>query len=66
VSVLGTPIKGLGSKVALTAWTKDKDGVHGRVAVCPKFDEKAFKAFRDAFRGKSPEGIPESYNQPGT
>jgi Protein of unknown function (DUF3105) len=66
VSMLGTPIKGLGSKVALTAWTKDKDGIHGRVATCPKFDETAFKAFRDAFRGKSPEGIPESVNQPGT
>src|SRR5438552_85377 len=25
VSVLGTPIKGLGSKIALTAWTKGKD-----------------------------------------
>ncbi len=66
VSMLGTPIKGLGDKVALTAWTADSDGIHGRVATCPRFDEKAFKAFRDAFRGKGPEGVPMSTNQPGT
>jgi uncharacterized protein DUF3105 len=66
VSMLGTPIKGLGSKVALTAWDKDKSGVHGEVAVCPRFDKTAFETFRDAFRGKGPEGVPMSVNQPGT
>jgi hypothetical protein len=66
VSMLGTPLKGLGTKVALSAWTKDSDGIHGRVAVCPRFDEKAFAAFRDAYRGKGPEAVPMSFNQPGT
>jgi hypothetical protein len=66
VSMLGTRIAGLGSKIALTAWTGDKDGIHGRVATCRRFNEKAFAAFRDAFRGKGPEGVPMSVNQPGT
>ena len=70
VSVLGTPIKGLGSKIALTAWTKGKDGIHGRVATCSKFDQKAFATFRDTFRGHGPENVPgginPSQNQPGT
>ena len=68
-SMFGTPITSfngqtLGSKVAITAWTGDptkyfKNGYYGfgHVAVCPKFDEKAFKTFRDAYRGHGPEGI---------
>ena len=36
----------------------------GHIAICPKFDETAFKTFRDAFRGEGPEGIPESSNTP--
>jgi Protein of unknown function (DUF3105) len=78
LSMVGTPIEPfegntLGSKVAITGWTGDPrkyflKGYLGfaHVAVCPKFDEKAFTTFRDAFRGKGPEGIPESANQPGT
>jgi Protein of unknown function (DUF3105) len=66
VSMFGTPIAGLGKKIALTAWTSDSDGIHGRVATCARFDEKAFTAFRDAFRGKGPEGVPMEANQPGT
>jgi len=66
VSMFGTPIAGLGKKIALTAWTSDSDGIHGRVATCTRFDEKAFTAFRDAFRGKGPEGVPMEANQPGT
>ena len=76
-SMLGTPAapvdgKSLGSKVAITAWTGDpskygRNGYHGfgHVAVCPTFDEGAFKKFRDAYRGKGPEGIPTSANNPG-
>jgi len=76
-SMLGTPvgsIKGqsLGAKVAITAWTGDsskyfKNGYYGfgHVAVCPKFAEHAFTAFRDAYRGHGPEGIPASANNPG-
>jgi hypothetical protein len=69
--VLGTPIAGLGSRVALTAWTADpaykgaaafayRNGNYsiGRVAVCTGFAEKAFRAFRDAYRGHSPQAFP--------
>jgi hypothetical protein len=72
--MFGTPLAGLGDKVAITAWTGDpskysvlQNGYHGigHVAVCRTFDQKAFTAFRDAFRGKGPEGIPLSVDQPG-
>jgi hypothetical protein len=77
-AMLGTQLgtidgKSLGSKVAITAWTGDPDTYTengdygtGHVAICQKFDEQAFKTFRDAFRGKGPEGIAVSMNQPGT
>jgi hypothetical protein len=70
--MLGTPIAGLGKKIALTAWTGDPAKYYrpsygmGHLAVCSSFDEKAFTAFRDAFRGKGPEGIPLSADAPGT
>jgi Protein of unknown function (DUF3105) len=70
--MFGTPIAGLGNKIALTAWTGDprryyQNGYYGigKIAVCPRFDEKAFSAFRDAYRGHGPEGTPESANAPG-
>lgn len=74
VSMLGTPLASLGTKVAITAWTGDpaRYGSEsdyygtGHTAVCPAFNEDAFKTFRDAFRGDGPEGIPEDTNQPGT
>ena len=37
----------------------------GHIAICPAFDEEAFKTFRDAYRGNGPEGIPESTQHPG-
>ena len=62
-SMLGTPIAGLDSKIALTAWTGDpatyyRDGDYGmgHIATCKTFDEKAFEAFRDAYRGKGRPG----------
>jgi hypothetical protein len=73
VAVLGTPAPRLGKKVAITAWTgnpshyfQNGDYGTGHVAICPRFDEKAFDAFRNAYRGKGPEGVPMSVNQPGT
>jgi Protein of unknown function (DUF3105) len=59
------------SKVYLTAWTVPiVNGQLGKgtdvVATCPHFDEKAFKAFRDEFRGKGPERFPVSILTPGT
>jgi hypothetical protein len=76
-SMFGTPLgtingKSLGSKVAITAWTGDprtyqrSDWGTEHVAICPRFDEQAFKAFRDGFRGQGPEGIPTSNNNPGS
>jgi hypothetical protein len=78
VAVFGTPIAGLGTRIALTAWTADpawkgdaglayQHHVYGmgHIAVCPRFDQKAFTAFRDAYRGKSPQGFPISADRPG-
>jgi hypothetical protein len=73
VSMVGSPYPKLGNKIALTAWTgnpatyfQNGDYGEGRIAICPGFDEGAFEAFRDAFRGKGPEGVPMENNQPGT
>jgi hypothetical protein len=70
--MFGTPIAGLGKKIALTAWTDPKNSYYrngdygmGHIAVCSEFNQKAFAAFRDAFRGKGPEGIPLSSDAPG-
>lgn len=59
------------SKIYLTAWTEEvKNGelVNGKnvIATCPRFDEPAFKAFRDEFRGNGPERFPVSQLTPGT
>ena len=65
--MLGTPYPSLGSKVAITAWTAPSGGMgEGHAAVCPTFDEKAFSAFRDAYRGKGPERFPVDSLAPGT
>jgi hypothetical protein len=71
--MVGTPIAGLGNKIALTAWTGDPTKYYrnhnfgtGHLAVCSSFDQKAFATFRDAFRGKGPEGIPLSADAPGS
>ena len=76
VGVFGTPIAGLGNKIALTAWTGDNKDGHvyykngyygmGHIATCTNFDEHAFRVFRDAYRGKGPEGVPLSADAPGT
>lgn len=57
VALLVAPLPALGNKVALTAWT--------HLAVCPGFDQKAFAAFRDAYRYQGPEKFPPSALQPG-
>jgi len=73
ISMFGTPIDGLGDRVALTAWTgnpatyyRNGDYGYGHIAVCPGFDRAAFTAFRKAYRGKGPEGIPMRLNTPGS
>ena len=56
----------LGSQIALTAWTaaEEKPGT-AYIATLPSFDQQAFAAFRDAFRGKGPERFPVSQMVPG-
>lgn len=56
--MLMAPLPRLGGKIALTAWT--------HLATCSTFTESAFKAFRDAYRGKGPERFPVSQLTPGT
>ena len=78
VGVFGTPIAGLGKKIALTAWTGDPawkgdpglaflhhDYGMGHIAICSAFNEKAFTTFRNAYRGKSPQGFPLVADRPG-
>ena len=59
--------KKLGSDIALSVWTGNTDtGINtAYIARCPRFNEKAFTAFRDAFRGKGPERFPVSQMVPG-
>jgi hypothetical protein len=65
-AMVGTPYASLGSKVAISAWTAPSGGMGtGHLAVCTGFNEKAFKTFRDAFRGKGPERFPVSILTPG-
>lgn len=56
--LLFAPLPKLGNKIALTAWT--------HLATCTRFDGRAFKAFRDAYRAKGPERFPLSALLPGT
>jgi hypothetical protein len=70
--VFGTPYAGLGDRIALTAWTGDTSRYYrnhyygiGHIATCAHFDQKAFAAFRSAYRGKGPEGVPLSSDEPG-
>jgi hypothetical protein len=75
VGVFGTPYPSLGGKVAISAWTGDpavygQNGNYGEghLAICPRYDdatEKAFAAFRGAYRGHGPEGIALAADHPG-
>jgi hypothetical protein len=71
--MFGTPYATLGNKIALTAWTdpaghyySNGDYGLGHISICGAFNQKAFATFRDAFRGKGPEGIPLSSDTPGS
>jgi hypothetical protein len=70
--MLVAPMPGLGDDIALTAWTYDQgrrtdrsyEG-EGRLAKVKRFDEDAFTAFKDEFRGHGPEQFPVDQLQPG-
>lgn len=71
----GTPYASFGSQIAITAWTGDtanyqRNGDYGtgHIAKCVDYTaatKKAFDAFRNAYRGHGPEGVPLSADQPG-
>ena len=67
-AILAFPLPALKDKIALVAWTQKPTEKRGqnRIAKCPRFDEKAFKAFRDAWRGKGPERFPVDQLTPGS
>jgi hypothetical protein len=63
-----------GDVIALGAWyapgvSSDSELVYststGELAYCTAFDEVAFTAFRDAFRGMGPERLPIESLTPG-
>jgi hypothetical protein len=56
-AMLVAPLPKLGNKIALEAWT--------HLATLTRFDESAFKKFRDALRYHGPERFPKSALQPG-
>jgi len=56
-AIIVAPLPQLGATFALTAWT--------HLAECPRFDEKAFAAFRKAYRYQGPEKFPPSLLNPG-
>jgi Protein of unknown function (DUF3105) len=66
------PMPGLGNDIALTAWTfdqgrqdeEDYEG-EGQLAKCKSFDQDAFEAFVDEYRGKGPERFEVSDLLPG-
>ena len=67
--MLLAPLPSLGERVALGVWTAPEDnpgGGMGRLALCPSFDEDAFRAFRDEYRFTGPERFPPEALQPGS
>ena len=66
------PMPGLGSTIALTAWTYDQGRQNdrtyqgeGHLAKCTHVDDDVLKAFVDAYRGKGAERFPVSDLAPG-
>jgi hypothetical protein len=67
------PRPALGNRISLAAWTFDQarlveDGYQGegRLALCPTFDDGAFRTFVDEYRGRGPEPFPVEDLVPGT
>jgi hypothetical protein len=60
----------LRDKIALTAWTAPVEGEEGRplghLAECTRYDENAFKTFRDELRFSGPERLPPEALEPGS
>lgn len=63
-AIIVAPLPELPSQtIALGAWYAPD---LGQLAYCTQFDERAFTAFKDAFRGEGPERFPVELLTPGT
>ena len=64
------PMPDLGNQIALTVWTTPQDdpGARGTgvLAKLPRFDERAFNAFRSTYAFRGPERFPEELLTPGS
>jgi hypothetical protein len=63
----------LGNRISLAAWTFDQGRLgqsgyegEGRLALCPNYDEGAFRDFVDEYRGRGPEPFPVEDLAPGS
>jgi hypothetical protein len=56
-ALLMAPWSKLGNRIALSTWR--------HASLCTRFDEKAFRAFRDKLRYHGPEAFPPSVLKPG-
>lgn len=71
--LLVAKLPALKNKIALESWTtpdpkpgqSSSDPGRSYLAKCTRFDEAAFSAFRDAYRGKGPERFPVDSLTPG-
>lgn len=69
--LLLAPYPKLGDEIALGAWTVPDDfesgdtGGTAYLATCPRYDEDAFRTFRDELRFRGPERFPADQLQPG-
>jgi hypothetical protein len=71
--IVVAPLPSLGNKISLAAWTFDLARLNepggyegeGRLAMMPRFDEDAFKAFVDEYRFSGPERFPAEDLTPG-
>jgi uncharacterized protein DUF3105 len=66
------PLPRLGKRISLAAWTFDQGRLvergyegEGRLALCPNYDEGAFRDFVDEYRGRGPEPFPVEDLAPG-
>jgi hypothetical protein len=73
-AMLLAPLHELDGQIALEAWTAPprderapEEFGEGRLALCPRFDEDAFTAFRDTYRYRGPESwkIERALLEPG-
>lgn len=68
--VVIAPLPELKNRIALAAWTteegKEDEPGKGVLAKCPRFDEGAFDAFKDAYAFRGPERFPRDLLEPGT